>query len=548
MSTREPVAHGAEPAQGMRHARMVLAAILAAGLALAVVFARDRPFTMDEYFTILGSVGQVPFGDDWATRRTIASGEVWAHDDPRGVLTALRADNGNMALYVLMLRGVIEAFGTGSATALAAPSIAGFLMTVWGTWRVGRRLFGDRVGLIASALCLCHYGIFVYGAYLRGYGWGMALGLLATERFLRIIGLGREVDGAAQSEGPIAHDVLPYAMWSVLALFAHFLTAVILVGHVLFAMATVRSRRTWARLIAAGALTTASFVPAYVLTLSSGGYGDVARYVGYREAVKGIPKRSPGEIARSVGEAVQMMSGLYSAWPLLLVLPACVLVVAAAVPQARRALAGDGRRLALAGALASISLAAASIRLAGSDSLFPMRARYSLMSAPYFVIVMARLLVAAAPVAGISPANLFRKAVVSAYAAVAASVPCVLAGVALTRDRGDASLEAARLIEQACRSARPCRVAVPTVFDAQMIAFRLGPARAVAFEITDAAAARQADEASARIGMRHSVVVYYEFQDFYQARGEAFRDLRFEGDTDGVLRFGYGKSRRRVID
>ncbi len=520
-------------------------AVVALALVLAAVYAWKRPFTMDESFSMLEAIGQIPFGPDWAARRTFASGEIWANTGPGSVQAAIvHGDNGNMAGYVLALRGAIEAFGTASPLALAAVSIAGYGATVYGTWRVGRRLFGARVGRVAAGLVVCHFGVIVFTSMLRGNGWAMAAGLFATDAYLKIIG-GNQARFAPRTTDadPFRRHLAAYAGWSIAGLFAHYLTALILVVHVAFALAKLRCRRTWARLAVAGTVVTLTVVPVQRLALASEGYHEVSRYLAYREQARDglddVTARSPSELVRACALAAQFMSGPYMNFPPLLAFPA-ILAVFAATNRNRRltfATHGDAHWLTLA--LAAVAYVVCGTRLALADSLFPMRPRYMLISVPWFLMLMALAIDCFGVFESGSLLARPAKTVATIYALVTVSVPLVTLYGSIAVQKGDPHLMAARHIAGRIQQDPGLRVSVPTILDAQLIAFHLGPDRPVIFEIEHQVVTAEVAESIRRIGITHPVAVYYEFMDRYHDLGFEFRRLILASETPGRVRYAY---------
>lgn len=525
--------------------RWATAALVACSLSLAVYYAWKRPYTMDESFSMLQAIGQIPFGHDWEERRVITTQEVWAKNDLASVRNAIvEGDNGNMAGFILALRGMIQAFGTGSPIALEAVSIAGFVLTVYGTFRIGRHLFGDRVGLFSAALCLSHFGVFTFGLMLRGNSWAMAAGLFATEAYLKIIGLKQGGFDPDKPPGePFGRHIVAYSGWSIVGLFAHFLCALILMVHVVFALMKIRCRSTWARLAVAGILVIGVVIPVWRFALSSDGYGDVAAYVTWREQERGhlddIHQRSPREIVRALALAAQFMGGPYTDFIPLIAFPASLAVMALAMPAQRRAFANDGAPLALTAMLAGVAFVASASRLMLADSLFPMRPRYMLVSVPYFSILVA---LAFERFGVFDDGPLLKrpgKTIATVYALIAASVPFVVLFGSLVYHQRDPHLKAAWHIARQGEIATRSRVIVPTLLDAQLIAYHLGPDQPATFEIEDRSVTAEAADSMRRIGIDHPVVVYYEFLDRYTAQGLEFRRPELVSDADGIIRYRY---------
>ncbi|MBI1321571.1 hypothetical protein GC170_00060 [bacterium] len=521
------------------------ASLIVISLILASIYAWKRPYTMDESFSMLEAIGQIPFGHDWATRSSITTQEIWAHNDLASVRNAIvEGDNGNMAGFVIALRGMIQAFGTGSPMALAAVSIAGFVLTVYGTFRVGRRLFGERVGLVAAILCLCHFGVIMFGLMLRGNSWAMAAGLFATEAYLKITGLKQGgSDPAESAAGPFRRHIAAYAGWSIIGLFAHFLCALILVVHVAFSLMKLRCRRTWARLAVAGIIVIAVVMPVWRFALSSDGYGDVAAYVTWREQERGhlseVPQRSPREIVRALALAAQFMGGPYTDFIPLIAFPASLAIMSLAAPARRRIFLNEGAPLALAAMLAAVAFVASASRLMVADSLFPMRPRYMLVSVPYFLILVA---LAFERFEVFDDGRLFgrpAKLIATAYAILALSVPVILLYGSIAIQKGDPHLLAARQISRLSETGQPIRVSVPTLMDAQLMAFHLGPDHNATFEIEDQAILAEVVDSIRRIGIDHAVVVYYEFWDRYKAQRLDYRRPEMVSHADGIIRYRY---------
>lgn len=541
MNTHSGTDEDAVPAGPSRAAMTVVAL----ALVLAALYAWKRPFTMDESFSMLEAIGQVPFGPDWAGRRTFASGEIWANSGPGDVRAAIvHGDNGNMAGYVLALRSAIEALGTASPLALAAVSIMGYGATVCGTWCLGRRLFGSRVGLVAAGLVVCHFGVLVFASMLRGNGWAMAAGLFATDAYLKIIGGNQaRFDPRKTHADPFRRHLGAYAAWSIAGLFAHYLTALILAVHVAFALAKLRCRRTWARLAVAGTVVTLTVVPVQRIALASEGYHEVSRYLAYRERARDglddVTARSPSELVRACALAAQFMSGPYMNFPPLLAFPASLAVFATIDRNRRLTFAAHGDALWLTLALAAVAYVVCGTRLAMADSLFPMRIRYMLVSVPWFLMLMALALDRFGVFESGSLLARPAKTVATVYAIVAVSVPLVTLYGSIAVQKGDPHLMAARYLAGRIQQDPGLRVSVPTILDAQLIAFHLGPRRSTIFEIEDQAIAAEVAASIRRIGITHPVAVYYEFMDRYHDSGAEFRRPVLASDTPGRVRYVY---------
>ena len=99
------------------------------------------------------------------------------------------------------------------------------VLLVWATWRLVRRLCGDRAALLAAGLCAVHPGLIVWSQTVRGYVPAAALVLLALDA------------GLATARGGRDRHAVAFWAWAVAACWTHY-TAV-------FALAAVTPMLLW---------------------------------------------------------------------------------------------------------------------------------------------------------------------------------------------------------------------------------------------------------------------------------------------------------------
>lgn len=124
---------------------------------------------------------------------------------------------GNMALYYLLLRPFV-AWGTSEWWVRLPSAIAG-IATVPVMFVLGAKLFGRRVGGVASLLFAANACSVVYSQEARGYSLAVLLVAASMLLFAKLV------------ESPSWAGTIAYALVAALAIYAHFFAALVVVGQ-----------------------------------------------------------------------------------------------------------------------------------------------------------------------------------------------------------------------------------------------------------------------------------------------------------------------------
>jgi mannosyltransferase len=108
--------------------------------------------------------------------------------------SGIRADGGNMLLYYVMLRFVVEVFGD-TLTAVRLPSVLFGVATVPVVYLIGRRLASIRVGVFAALLFAVNLPVVFWQQNARAYTMGTLLVAISTLAFIAML----ESDGKVPS-------------------------------------------------------------------------------------------------------------------------------------------------------------------------------------------------------------------------------------------------------------------------------------------------------------------------------------------------------------
>ncbi|MGH9296649.1 MAG: glycosyltransferase family 39 protein [Acidimicrobiales bacterium] len=100
--------------------------------------------------------------------------------------SGIMGDGGNMAFYYLLLRGVVHVFGT-SLAAVRLPSVVAGVVTVPVVFLVGKRLRGDRAGVVAALLFAVSLPLVYWQQTARAYTLGTLLVAVSTLAFLAML-------------------------------------------------------------------------------------------------------------------------------------------------------------------------------------------------------------------------------------------------------------------------------------------------------------------------------------------------------------------------
>jgi mannosyltransferase len=270
----------------------------------------------------------------------------------------LAADEANMPLYYLALRGWIALAGDGEAWMRALSALFG-LGTVVSLYVLARRLFGFPVAIVASVLLATNAFFVQHAQEARSYMLAALLATLATFCFVRAVDTGT------------GWWLYPIAV--ALGVYAHFFVVLVPLAHVVSLPARPRSPELWRRValsLGAAAILT---LPYWWAAVGRGGdqiYQNPP--VGLADAARMI-----SGFAGGAGPALVLVAGL-----------ACVVVAVLAVRTGRAEGRGDAlwRLVVALAALVVPVLAILATALTDRDPAL----RYLSFLAPALALVVAR--------------------------------------------------------------------------------------------------------------------------------------------------------------
>lgn len=169
----------------------------------------------------------------------------------------------NQALYYLVLRPWSAVFGTGEA-ALRSLSVLGAMATVALVAVLGRRLVGERAGLLAGVVLAVNPFFVEYAQEARSYT--LTLAVLA----------GTGIALCRALERPSAGRLAVYAAVAALSVYVHFFAGLVVVAQVL---GVVVARLPWRRLVPAWVGIAVAFAPvlAFLAAVDADDVDTVAR-------------------------------------------------------------------------------------------------------------------------------------------------------------------------------------------------------------------------------------------------------------------------------
>lgn len=156
-------------------------------------------------------------------------------------------DEGNMAAYYVLLRPWLS-FGYGEGTVRLLSVIPGVLAIPL-MYRLGRKLFGERVGIIAALFLALNACAISVSQEARAYSFLVLLVLLSTYLFVRLI------------EEPGSALMFAYAMVAALTCYFHYFGVLVPAAHYLSLVGTRPDRRSWKLLLPAAAMMAAMVAP-----------------------------------------------------------------------------------------------------------------------------------------------------------------------------------------------------------------------------------------------------------------------------------------------
>ncbi len=177
-------------------------------------------------------------------------------------LTAVRSDEANMAFYHLLLRLFLP-FGESALVVRTLSALCGVAAIVL-VYLLGRRLFDERVGLVAAALLSVNVFHIWFSQEVRSYSLVVLLVCVSTYLFLAIV---ERPDRPAPWIGYVAS--------SVLAVYSHVFAVFVIASHWL-ALGPKRLRETGPGRIAGAMVAMAAFLLPFAVFLLGQDRGHVS--------------------------------------------------------------------------------------------------------------------------------------------------------------------------------------------------------------------------------------------------------------------------------
>lgn len=181
-----------------------------------------------------------------------------ANSDWETFWPALTGGESFAGLYYLIVR-LLPPLWENEAS-LRAPSVVFAVLTAVTLYFVARRLFGSWVAAVSVLLLSVDFFFIRYAQEARAYALVLWLVTLATFVLIRAV------------ERPTWAGWLGYSVLSVLAVYAHFFAALVLVGH-LVSLLVHRSLVPWKKVAVATGLSVVLVVPLAVVLLSTNAGG-----------------------------------------------------------------------------------------------------------------------------------------------------------------------------------------------------------------------------------------------------------------------------------
>ena len=200
-----------------------------------------------------------------------------------GHFSGIKSDGGNMLVYYLMLKAVIEVFGV-TLTSIRMPSVLFGVATVPLVYLIGRRLASIRVGVFASVLFAVSLPIVFWQQNARAYTMGTMLVAASTLAFIAML----ESDGNLPSYA--------YFLATVTACYTLFFAALAVLAQLLSLSMRKPGRIPVRRLSIAVGASLLCCVPLVLLARNRGttGIAWVPRPGGHSLRVTGLVLMSAG--------------------------------------------------------------------------------------------------------------------------------------------------------------------------------------------------------------------------------------------------------------
>ena len=147
-------------------------------------------------------------------------------------------------LYYWLLAAWAVPFGRGEVALRGFSVVCGVLM-VWVTWRLGRTLYGEAVGLAAAAVLAVSPLAVQYGQEVRMYALAALLAATATWAYVE---LRRELLTEAPRDRRRAALAATYGLLAAALLYTHYYGVLVLAAHQAHVGLTVLATRRWSML------------------------------------------------------------------------------------------------------------------------------------------------------------------------------------------------------------------------------------------------------------------------------------------------------------
>jgi mannosyltransferase len=238
-----------------------------------------------------------------------------------GLLHAIPGSESSPPLYYLLAWMWTHVFGTGEVGLRSLSALAG-TATIPVVWALGRRLGGDRAGLIAAALVAVNPMLVWFSQEARAYGLLVLLAALATLLWLRALDA---IDAADREEQAGRASVRAAAGWSVvsaLALATHYYAIFLVAPQALWLLARAKDGRVRAAAFAPVGLALVALAPLAIHQRAN----DSAAFIrdsGLLTRIAQVPKQllvgydSPAETLLAVLSAIVLLVALWGVWAML---------------------------------------------------------------------------------------------------------------------------------------------------------------------------------------------------------------------------------------
>ena len=171
--------------------------------------------------------------------------------------SAVTADGGNMALYYLLLHLFVSFFGDGQLALRVPSALAGAALTPV-VYLLGRRMFGMRTAVFATAIVAVSPALVVWNQQARGYSLGTLLTACSLLALLRAL------------ECPTRLRWCVYGLLAVLSIYTIVYAAMFLIAQWIPLIFWRQACRQVRPLLTVVGVVMVAYVPVLVLMLRSG--------------------------------------------------------------------------------------------------------------------------------------------------------------------------------------------------------------------------------------------------------------------------------------